>query len=49
MLLKKNSTILFQGDSITDAGRTSAEIPDDSLGGGYPNLIANLLNAAHPD
>ena len=49
MLLKKNSTILFQGDSITDAGRTSAESPDDSLGGGYPNLIANLLNAAHPD
>ena len=49
MLLKKNSTVLFQGDSITDTGRTGSENPDTSLGGGYPYFIANLLNAAHPD
>ncbi len=49
MLLKKNSTVLFQGDSITDAGRTGSPDPTVSLGGGYPYLIANLLSAAHPD
>lgn len=49
MLFKKNSTILFQGDSITDAGRTGSPDPDSSLGSGYPFFIANLLNATYPD
>ena len=49
MLFKKNSTILFQGDSITDAGRTGSPDPDSSLGLGYPFFIANLLNATYPD
>ena len=49
MLLRKNCTILFQGDSITDAGRTGSPDPATNLGTGYPNIIANWLNAAHPD
>lgn len=35
-LLRDNMTILFQGDSVTDAGR-SREDPDD-LGPGIPVL-----------
>ena len=35
---------LFQGDSITDAGRTSYEDPH-SLGGGYPYLLQADLQA----
>ena len=33
--------ILFQGDSITDAGRSFEN--DDNLGGGYPNLVMAKL------
>lgn len=33
-------TILFQGDSVTDAGRTS---DNSELGGGYPLLVSNML------
>lgn len=49
MILKKNDTILFQGDSITDAGRTSSPDPSTSMGSGYPFVISNLLSAAVPD
>jgi acyl-CoA thioesterase-1 len=38
---KKNSVILFQGDSITDCGRNRED--PDSLGDGYVNLIAGML------
>lgn len=40
-MLKKDSTLLFQGDSITDCGR----IYDDptNLGLGYPKMIAEYL------
>ncbi len=48
-LFKKNSVILFQGDSITDAGRDrEKELPNNasSFGRGYAFLAAsNLLNA----
>ena len=39
-------TILFQGDSITDAGRARN---NDDLGRGYANLAASKLGCAHPD
>src|SRR5260370_1147291 len=44
-------TLLFQGDSITDAGRNrSAGAPNqaDALGLGYPLRIASALLAQHP-
>ena len=39
-------TILFQGDSITDAGR-NRDIEED-LGKGYPNLVAARLGLDEP-
>ena len=39
--------ILFQGDSITDAGRNYKE--NDSLGNGYVMMVAGWLSALHPD
>ncbi len=49
--LPQNSVILFQGDSITDAGRDrKAAGPNDpaGLGRGYPCLVAGALLADHP-
>lgn len=50
--LKKRSIILFQGDSITDAGREK-KIPDanhsKALGNGYAALAAGVLLGSHPD
>ncbi len=42
-MLKDNSLLLFQGDSITDTGRTGSPDPDTSLGFGYPEKIAAKL------
>jgi lysophospholipase L1-like esterase len=39
-------TILFQGDSITDAGRNREDFFD--LGKGYPNFVAGRLGLDHP-
>lgn len=39
--------ILFQGDSITDAGRNRDDFHD--LGGGYPKYAAQYLKEAYPD
>lgn len=39
--------ILFQGDSITDAGRNRADIQD--LGHGYPLYTAKAIREAFPD
>ncbi|HKJ85439.1 MAG TPA: SGNH/GDSL hydrolase family protein [Spirochaetia bacterium] len=46
-MIQANDVIVFQGDSVTDAGRdrTSAA----GLGGGYPALLASLLLAEHPE
>jgi lysophospholipase L1-like esterase len=48
-IINKNSTILFQGDSITDAGRNRRKEGDannsDALGKGYVYLIAAQLLA----
>lgn len=42
MKLSANATILFQGDSITDAGRGSSP---DGLGSGYVSMIRAILTA----
>jgi lysophospholipase L1-like esterase len=39
--------ILFQGDSITDAGRDKRNYHD--MGAGYPKYAVELIKAAHPD
>ncbi len=46
-IIKPNSTILFQGDSITDCGRKRDDI--NSLGNGYPLLIASIFPALFPE
>src|SRR3989442_256188 len=46
------SVVLFQGDSITDAGRDRGVADPNSasaLGSGYPLLVASAALAAHPD
>jgi acyl-CoA thioesterase I len=50
--IKPHNVILFQGDSITDAGRSRQTIgPNnpDGLGYGYPRLITEQLLAKFPD
>ena len=47
----QGSVILFQGDSITDAGRNRASADANSagaLGSGYPLLVASAVLAARP-
>ncbi|WP_019640517.1 SGNH/GDSL hydrolase family protein [Paenibacillus fonticola] len=46
MFLKEDDVILFQGDSITDAGRNYSD--PASLGTGYPLLIAGRLGHRYP-
>jgi hypothetical protein len=43
----KKIKILFQGDSITDAGRDRSDI--HNLGQGYPKYAAELLKDKYPD
>ena len=43
----KKIKLLFQGDSITDAGRDRRNYYD--LGSGYPKYSAELIKADHPD
>lgn len=44
-----NHTILFQGDSITDCGRSRETTdPNTGLGSGYVHLTASKLLARHP-
>ena len=46
--MKKGSTILFQGDSITDAGRNKKDpLANQQLGRGYPSHIAGGLLGKH--
>ena len=42
-----DATVLFQGDSITDAGRSRQDGND--LGQGYPALVAAWYAALHPE
>ncbi len=43
----KNIKILFQGDSITDAGRDHRNYHD--MGQGYPKYASELIKEKHPD
>ncbi len=43
----KNIRLLFQGDSITDAGRDRRDFHD--LGPGYPKYAAELIKKDHPE
>src|ERR1700716_2645203 len=46
------TVVLFQGDSITDAGRDRGVADPNAaraLGSGYPLLVAAAALAAHPD
>ncbi len=45
MKIKKNATILFQGDSVTDCQRSENNL----LGLGYPRLISALFKAQYPE
>ena len=51
-LLKPESVVLFQGDSITDAGRnrtTMGPNSPDAMGFGYPRLVMESLLERFPD
>ena len=50
--IKPHSVILFQGDSITDAGRSRSAIGSnspDGMGFGYPRLTMELILGKYPD
>ncbi|MDW7658188.1 MAG: SGNH/GDSL hydrolase family protein [Bacillota bacterium] len=47
MLFQKSQTILFQGDSVTDCGRSREDLND--LGRGYAMMIASRLTAEYPE
>lgn len=47
LLIKDNAVVLFQGDSITDAGRSRES--DADLGRGYPTLTAAWFSAMYPE
>jgi len=46
-IFTQNQIILFQGDSITDAGRDFYDY--HSLGNGYASIAASLISADEPD
>jgi lysophospholipase L1-like esterase len=46
-LIQNGSVVLFQDDSITDAGRSLED--DQELGSGYPALVAVWYAASNPD
>lgn len=45
--IKDNATVLFQGDSVTDCGRSREN--DNNLGVGYPNMVAAWFSAMYPE
>ena len=48
--VKKGLVILFQGDSITDAGRNKKDpVANSGLGRGYPNHVAEAIHKEHPE
>ena len=47
-MFSDNALILFQGDSITDGGRSRDEAPNHTLGHGYTYLLAARLGAEYP-
>lgn len=53
MLFENNDTIIFAGDSVTDAGKTPpyGELQGlgQLLGGGYVHTISDMLTATYPE
>ncbi|MGC4046245.1 MAG: SGNH/GDSL hydrolase family protein [Armatimonas sp.] len=49
MKIQSGQTLLFIGDSITDAGRKRPVGEGDGLGGGYPSQVNALLTATYPE
>jgi lysophospholipase L1-like esterase len=49
MKIGAGQTLLFIGDSITDAGRKRPVGQGDGLGGGYPSQVNALLTACYPE
>ncbi len=47
LIIAESSTVLFQGDSITDAGRDRQN--PNHLGYGYVSMIAHFLDALYPE
>jgi len=47
MKIADNALVLFQGDSVTDAGRSRDG--DSNLGSGYAGMIAAMASALHPE
>lgn len=51
-LIKPHSVLLFQGDSITDVGRSRMPVgpnSPDGMGFGYPRLVMDQLQENFPD
>jgi len=46
-IIEPGTTVLFQGDSITDAGRSALD--PESLGSGYAMMAASWFSAAYPE
>ena len=46
-MIEKDAVVLFQGDSITDAGRSDTD--PQNLGGGYAMMAAAWFSAKHPE
>ncbi len=46
-LIEASATVLFQGDSITDASRGAMD--PENLGSGYAMMAASWFSAAHPE
>ncbi|MDD3279062.1 MAG: SGNH/GDSL hydrolase family protein [Lachnospiraceae bacterium] len=46
-IFKKNSVVLFQGDSVTDCGRLRDQ--PENLGSGYPEKVARVYRALFPE
>lgn len=46
-LLRNHTTVLFQGDSVTDAGRTFSN--PNGLGFGYAAIISEMMRYQHPE
>ena len=47
--IKNGQTLLFIGDSITDAGRGRPVGEGNKLGAGYPSQVADILAATSPE
>lgn len=47
MIIKKDSLVLFQGDSVTDCGRSYEH--DNNLGTGYAMMISAWISAKYPE